>query len=220
VNQGRMSMGKMGVAEAELWKQLHASSYGWAGGVEGGDGISAHVGCTAKYKQRNGLVSAWNPTLPHPLWRIVCKDVRSPPHPNCVPTPEMDKTPTRTMTASPPRKVLRVLTEFIAGVHTRCQLGNCGRHGGRGCGGRCRDDGEGREDQAAHQGQKVGPFPPDTHECNCVLGRQHCIILHGFFPLKDVPLKMNPPTYSVSSRSRTHLSQTSERSGRKQDEIH
>ena len=161
MNQVRMSTGKMGAAEAELWAQLHASSYGWAGGGEGGDGISGHVSYRAKYKDKIGLVSAWNPTLPHPLWRIVCRDVRFPIHPNSVPTPGMDKTPiaTRTMAASPRRRVPSPLTDFIAGVHAGCQRGDFG-----GLGGRCRvgADGGGRTDQAAHQGQKVGPLPPDT----------------------------------------------------------
>lgn len=62
--------GTMGPEEAGLWAHLHSSSYGWVGG---GAGCSSLVGFGAKYpsgtKKKLAFVSAWNPTLPHPLWR-------------------------------------------------------------------------------------------------------------------------------------------------------
>ena len=67
----------VGLAELsaeEMWKQLHPPEYGWQ---RCGKDCSSFVGCSARFpadSEKASLISGWNPVLPYPLWRVVCRD--------------------------------------------------------------------------------------------------------------------------------------------------
>jgi hypothetical protein len=58
----------------EMWKLLHPPEYGWQ---RCGKDCSSFVGCSARFpadSEKASLISGWNPVLPYPLWRVVCRD--------------------------------------------------------------------------------------------------------------------------------------------------